>query len=101
MSEIRPGDKVRVKVDETSPAEDMGGIMRNEFNKYDYIHATVKSVSDRDIVLLTDFVEEPHIHHQKVAMKSITNHLCENCGGELVHHDKREKWICPFCDIDE
>lgn len=24
---------------------------------------------------------------------------CESCGSEQIYHDKKQFWICPFCDL--
>lgn len=89
---IEPGDTVRItrgrgKGIETEVLRIDGSILRDEYLfVIDTENADFYKGSDRRIfknkVELVDKIRE-----------------CDECGSRKAHHDRRETWFCPFCDM--
>lgn len=59
-------------------------------------HGTVVEVRDEGLYRVD------YDHRDRVLLQSNIEKFpddCPTCNSDKIYHDKREEWICPFCDL--
>lgn len=78
----------------------VGDVVISTNNLYEGQRGTVKEIKEamtnRRLKCMVEFRAE--VYPTSKFPENLSLATCKNCNSDMVYHDRREEYICPFCD---